>query len=416
MEHTIIAAFDSLTLAQKARDRLLGSGLFDAARIRITPEAEGQAARTQSLAEPAQEVPAESEHHFSLRHFFRSLFGAGDEDEAQRGPWHSDVYSEAVRRGHFLLTLEVADDAAQERAYDLLAQCNATDIHERAEAWRAEGWAGYDPSAAPYDQAQIKNEMGRYASASPSAPQTAAGSARATTAGASTASKSRSSGRSKGAGAPSGGRIPVVEEQLRVGTRPVDRGGVRIFQRVTERPVEETVRLRDEFVQVERQSVDRPATADDLAPLSGGSVEIRTRGQEPVVGKEARVVEEVVVAKGVREREAQVRDTVRRTDVEVQDLGQGAAGNATPSGSALTENPAWRSHWQSAYASQGGRYEDYLPAYRYGSSLSDDARYRGQQWNDIEPRIRTEWESRSGSSAWDKTRDAIRHGWEQVKR
>ena len=53
--------------------------------------------------------------------------------------------------------------------------------------------------------------------------------------------------------------IPVVEEKLVVGKREVDRGGVRVRSYVTETPVHEQIRLREERVQVERRSVDRPA-------------------------------------------------------------------------------------------------------------------------------------------------------------
>ena len=59
--------------------------------------------------------------------------------------------------------------------------------------------------------------------------------------------------------------IPVVEEDISIGKREVERGHVRIYSRVTERPVEESVRLREEKVTVERRPVDRPATDADFA-------------------------------------------------------------------------------------------------------------------------------------------------------
>ena len=59
--------------------------------------------------------------------------------------------------------------------------------------------------------------------------------------------------------------IPVVHEDITIGTREVERGHVRIDRRVTEQPVEEAVRLREEKVTVERRPVDRPATDADLA-------------------------------------------------------------------------------------------------------------------------------------------------------
>ena len=40
--------------------------------------------------------------------------------------------------------------------------------------------------------------------------------------------------------------IPVVEEQLKVGRRTVQRGGVRVYARTVEQPVEENILLREE--------------------------------------------------------------------------------------------------------------------------------------------------------------------------
>jgi uncharacterized protein (TIGR02271 family) len=120
-----------------------------------------------------------------------------------------------------------------------------------------------------------------------------------------------------------GGRaaIPVVEEQLQVGKREVEQGGVRIQTTQTERPVEAKVNLHEERVNVERHKVDRPATAADLnQPGRDAAIEVTATSEVPVVKKEARVVEEVVVDKDVKERTETVRDSVRKTDVKVEKL------------------------------------------------------------------------------------------------
>ncbi|HEV2802921.1 MAG TPA: YsnF/AvaK domain-containing protein [Pyrinomonadaceae bacterium] len=113
--------------------------------------------------------------------------------------------------------------------------------------------------------------------------------------------------------------IPVVEEELQVGKREVERGGVRVESRVEEKPVTEEVQLREERVHVERRPVDRPVTDADAA-FREGTLEVTERAEEPVVSKTARVVEEVVVGKQVEEHTETVRDTVRRTDVDVQEV------------------------------------------------------------------------------------------------
>jgi len=114
--------------------------------------------------------------------------------------------------------------------------------------------------------------------------------------------------------------IPVIEEELQVGKREVERGGARIRSRVVEKPVEASVRLREEHVVVNRQPVNRAATDSDLTNFKEGEIELTERAEEAVVGKQARVVEEVSIGKNVTEREQTVRDTVRSTEVEVEEI------------------------------------------------------------------------------------------------
>jgi hypothetical protein len=73
----------------------------------------------------------------------------------------------------------------------------------------------------------------------------------------------------------------------------------------------------------------------------------------------------------------------------------------------------FREDYRDRYASAGGRYEDYDPAYRYGWGMRD--RYRGREWNDIESDVRTDWE-RDRPGTWDRFKDAIRGSWERTKR
>jgi len=114
--------------------------------------------------------------------------------------------------------------------------------------------------------------------------------------------------------------LPIIEEELRVGKRTVERGGVRIRTRIEERPVEEQVTLREEHVDVQRRPVNRPVSQADLTQLQSGTIEVTESAEEAVVSKEARVVEEVVVQKHAEEHVETVRDTVRRTDVQVEEV------------------------------------------------------------------------------------------------
>lgn len=121
----------------------------------------------------------------------------------------------------------------------------------------------------------------------------------------------------KHATANSTGTIPVVEEELQVGKREVETGGVRIRSRVVERPVEEQIRLREEHVNVERTPVDRIATEADFRE---GTIEETEHAERAVVAKEARIVEEVSLNKDVSERQETINDTVRHTEVDTEEI------------------------------------------------------------------------------------------------
>ena len=105
-----------------------------------------------------------------------------------------------------------------------------------------------------------------------------------------------------------------------MGKRTVEQGGVRVRSRIVERPVEENVRLREEHVHVERQPVDRPISGADINNLQDREIEMRESAEVPVVNKQARVVEEVKVSKDVTERNETINDSVRNTEIDVDNL------------------------------------------------------------------------------------------------
>ncbi|BDI30563.1 hypothetical protein CCAX7_26140 [Capsulimonas corticalis] len=113
--------------------------------------------------------------------------------------------------------------------------------------------------------------------------------------------------------------IPVIEEELEVGKRQVQSGGARVHTEVIETPVEENVTLHEEHVVVDRRPVDRAVSSADNA-FQDGVIELTETDEVPVVAKTARVVEEVVIGKTATDRVETIHDTVRRTDVEVEEL------------------------------------------------------------------------------------------------
>lgn len=201
--------------------------------------------------------------------------------------------------------------------------------------------------------------------------------------------------------------IPVVEEEIEIGKREIGGGGVHVFTRVHEVPVEEQVKLREERVKVERVPVDRPASDRDFAAAaSAGDLELRERAERAVVGKSAHVVEEVHVGKEVEERTETVRDTVRKTDVEVEELG------GRGSGSMLRDH---RAHFDRTYGSQSGAtWEGYEPAYRMGHELGGDRRYGGRDWSAVEGDARARWE-RDNPGTWERVKGAVRHAFDRAR-
>jgi len=197
--------------------------------------------------------------------------------------------------------------------------------------------------------------------------------------------------------------IPVVQEELKVGKREVQRGGVRVFSRIIETPVDESVSLREEHVNVERRPVDQPLSTTDSAAFKEQSIELREMAEEAIVQKSARVVEEVRVGKEVSNREEHIHDTVRHTDVRIESLGS-------------DDDTFFRSDWDKNYSSLGGSYDDYAPAYRYGSESR--GKYAGRNWDDVETDLRSDWDTKyAGSgvaSTWEKFKAAVRHGWDKI--
>jgi len=115
--------------------------------------------------------------------------------------------------------------------------------------------------------------------------------------------------------------VQEVEEKLAVDKRKVVNGGVRVSTSVSETPVEKTVTLREEQVEVERRSADRKLKPKEAeTAFQEKTVEMLGTTEELEISKEARVVGEVALGKRVAEHEEKVRDKVRRTEVEVEEI------------------------------------------------------------------------------------------------
>ena len=200
--------------------------------------------------------------------FWSSLFGAEPEHEHD-----TTVYDRSLEGGSTVVTVKAPDQHVT-RVTDILERHNPIDIDERAASYGI-------------GQTTTTRTTNR-----PVATEGA--SAQAT----------------------DGGTIQLSEESLVIGKRAVNRGTTRIRRYVVETPVEEQVTLHQETVSVERRPVTdgRPVTDVDF---SDKVIEMTETDEEAVVGKTARVKEEVVIRKDATERTETVRDTVRSEDVEI---------------------------------------------------------------------------------------------------
>jgi stress response protein YsnF len=109
---------------------------------------------------------------------------------------------------------------------------------------------------------------------------------------------------------------------------------VRVY--TVEHPVQEGLTLREERVAVERRPVDRPVSEMPGDAFQERTVEVTTHREEPIVARESRVKEEIRVRKEADQRTETVRDTVRHTEVEVED---DRAEASTPGAPSATPRP-----------------------------------------------------------------------------
>ena len=205
-------------------------------------------------------------------------------------------YAGGVQSGQISLSLICADDDADDAAATMQNN-GAVDIDEQMSNYRTGSTAG---------------DMGMGAG-SYVAPVAAVG------VGATTTAKTDTTANYTGGTANEGAVIPIIEEQLEVGKRTVQSGGVRVYKHVTETAVSEQISLHKERVSIDRRPVNRAVAAGDNA-FQEGSMEVTETDEVPVVAKTARVVEEVVVGKTGTDRTETVSDTVRRTDVDVEQI------------------------------------------------------------------------------------------------
>jgi hypothetical protein len=143
-----------------------------------------------------------------------------------------------------------------------------------------------------------------------------------------------------------------------------------------------------------------PATpAMPAAAVRRGGVRIYAN---PVVSPAQGSVEAVTPSEW---RTENLSDAARDTQADVGQL---------PEDAAVRTPTDYRSHFDENFASGGGQWDEFEPAYHYGEAARSDARYQGRQWDEIEPQMRGGWESLEPGT-WERFKAAVRHAWERIK-
>lgn len=307
MAQTVIGLFDSASDAQKAVEELVSKG-FSRSSIDVSSSSSnsglgssstgtsGMTGTSTDLSGTASNMlgtagstsstygSTSGEHEgvgSSIGRFFSNLFGSDDDDV--------NTYSGVASQSGSIVTVHAQSSTEAEQAADILDDNGAMDVKERASQY------GYTSGST---SAKTASDM-------------------------TTNDTSRS--------------IPIIEEELQVGKRTVQTGGARLRSRIVERPVEESLRLREERVTVERRPVDRAATSADFSTFKEGTIEVTESAEVPVVSKEARVVEEVSLGKEVNERQETIRDTVRKTEVDIENIENTSQRSGTTSSGSFTD-------------------------------------------------------------------------------
>lgn len=343
MHHTLVAVFDNRADAESAWDELLASG-FSKQEVRLSlADGTGQ---TDSLTGRADTDLAASEPEHpslgeSIRIFFRDIFGTDNSPHVQK-------YSDAVSRGHHVLTVNAADEPEVERAADIVERHGPVDIDEKAAEW-----AG----GAPIAHAESMRMSG------------------------------------------AGGLQQSQAHSLQF------EGDRKLFQ---QQSLDEGAPMGTTYQEPMDLDTDLPRyEGRGGESLQGSSLEGSARRGE-LSGSSA--------APGSLQRDTGMGGA---TPPVQQPRGGGRVypRDAGTAGSGWKDDDSYyRNHWNANYAGTGGLYDEYAPAYGYGSEMAQKDTYRDRPWHEVESDLRSDWEARdtAGESTWEKFKAAIRHGWDRM--
>lgn len=79
------------------------------------------------------------------------------------------------------------------------------------------------------------------------------------------------------------------------------------------------------------------------------------------------------------------------------------------------EDAYWKDNYSSRpYVTAGSTYDEYAPAYRYGTDAY--SKYPGRSFDEVEPDLSRDWATARGNSSleWERAKHATRDAWQRV--
>lgn len=395
MQHTLVAVFDNRTDAQNALNELLSSG-FTRTDVRLSSTEADTIGQSDSLStssdlDTARSADGDTGITASIKNFFGDLFGS---DNAE----HVNRYEGAVNSGRHVLTLVASSLPEVERGADIVERYGPTDIDETSSGTPDLASTGFSSGAM-----HAGSTIGMQQASSMSAQSTPTG-----------------------AGSVQAASIPSLDN-------PGDR---QLFQH------QESLGTAD----LTNSTHQEPLGQSGLTATGGTSLQGSTLRDTAIQGSALEGSIRQGSTAGDRgdslQRDTSIGNTgtgtgtggthftdKQRNGVRIFSRGQSdaAMGNATgfESGSGSSamggysnDDTYYRNHFDTTYATTGASYDEYAPAYSYGSEAARSGRYTNGAWDDIEADLRNDWDSRYATggepSTWEKMKAAVRHGWERM--
>lgn len=368
MQRTLIAVFDNHADAHSAIEELVSSG-FSRPQIRLSEgdPTGGASAITGEQAPNTFHMPSGGSFADGIKNFLGSIFGTDNSE-------HVQTYSDAVTRGHHVLTLTAGDESEAERASAIVERFGPVDIDERAALWSGGAMPGGQASASTSQQGVQGGPVTMQGGQAAGSQQRGSGVKVFTHDAATTLNETEAAiaADELDTGAGGGGR----------GRGPANSGGEG-SQASQPGQHQAAAMLNETEAAIETDELDTGAAGGGRGP--GGTSSVNPAATAGTAGQAA-------VMGGQHQAATMLNETEAAIDAD---------------------DEYYLGHFNSNYAGSGDQYGNHAPAYKYGADMAINEQYRGRPWTDVNSELRRDWEGRNPGAAWDRFEASVRYGWER---